>query len=142
VVTGLAGLWVIFGLVGYPLLNRSSSASDVMIEAGRIIGRDAELGLVAWREQNLLEADRPVRTFGFGKEEHWGVEWTVQWSRGARWLREAPQRRWLFVLGESMPDCVQRDRAVHVGIANRRDWWLVPAAALPQGCPPHAVPTR
>ncbi|GAA4855395.1 glycosyltransferase family 39 protein [Luteimonas vadosa] len=141
-VAGLAGLWVVFGLIGYPILNRSSSAAEVMTEAGRLIGPDAELGMVAWREQNMYEADRPVTTFGFGKEEHWGTEWDVQWHRGAAWLRQAPERRWLFVLGDSIQDCVDRTRAIHVGIANRRDWWLVPAAALPRGCPDHAVPTR
>jgi 4-amino-4-deoxy-L-arabinose transferase-like glycosyltransferase len=133
-VVGLAGLWTLFGLVGYPLLNNSSSARNVMTRAGQLIGPDAELGLVAWREQILFEADRPVQTFGFGKEEHWGVEWKVQWRDGIAWMRAAPQRRWLFVLGESLPDCVQREQAVHVGVANRRDWWLVPAAAVPADC--------
>jgi hypothetical protein len=141
-VVGLAGLWVLFGLVGYPVMNRSSSAGEVMAKAGRIIGPHAERGMIAWREQNMYEADRKVTTFGFGKEEHWGTEWDVQWHRGAQWLREAPGRRWLFVLGDSMQDCVDREQAVHVGIANRRDWWLVPAAALPPGCPDHAAPTR
>ena len=133
-VIGLAGLWVIFSLIGYPLLNRSSSAVDVMTTAGRIIGPDAELGLIAWREQNLYSADRPVRTFGFGKDEHWGVEWEIQWERGIAWLAQAPGKRWLFVLDESIPRCVQRDRLIHAGTSNRRDWWLVPADAVLAHC--------
>ncbi|HEU0307395.1 MAG TPA: hypothetical protein VFR30_10545, partial [Lysobacter sp.] len=132
---GLAGLWVIFSLVGYPLLNRSSSAAEVMANAGRIIGPDAELGLIAWREQHLYSADRPARTFGFGKEEHHnGAEWQLQWQRGTAWMAQAPERRWLFVLGRSMPRCVRRDRSVHVGVSNRRDWWLVPADAVLAPC--------
>jgi hypothetical protein len=33
------------------------------------------------------------------------------------------------VLGRSMPDCIDRAKAVRVGVSNRREWWLVPAAA-------------
>jgi hypothetical protein len=29
----------------------------------------------------------------------------------------------------ALPACVQRDRAKPIGLANRRAWWLVPAAA-------------
>lgn len=132
---GLGGLWVVFGLVGYPLLNNSSSAGEVMTNAGRIIGPQAELGLIAWREQNLYSADRPARTFGFGKEEHHeGVGWDLQWKRGLAWQAQAPDRRWLFVLGDSIPPCVQRDRLVHAGISNRRDWWLVRSDAVVPHC--------
>ncbi|HEY0662865.1 MAG TPA: glycosyltransferase family 39 protein [Lysobacter sp.] len=132
---GLVGLWTLFAVVGYPLLNPSGSAREVMTRAGQIIGPDAELGLVVWREQIKFQADRPVQTFGFGKEEHWGVKWEVQWRDGIAWMRAAPQRRWLFVLGSSMPPCVRRQHAIRVGIANRREWWLVPMAAVPAGCP-------
>src|SRR5690606_21371497 len=58
----LAGLWVVFGLVGYRLLTDSSSSAALMRDAGARIGPDAELGLVAWREQNLLMADRTAAT--------------------------------------------------------------------------------
>src|SRR3546814_8079882 len=53
----LAGLWVVYGLVGYPLLTDSSSSAALMRHAGQRIGPDAQLGLVAWREQNLLRSE-------------------------------------------------------------------------------------
>ncbi|HJW46604.1 MAG TPA: glycosyltransferase family 39 protein [Lysobacter sp.] len=128
-VAGLSGLWVLFSVAGYPLLNRSNSGQEVMDRAGRIIGPDAELALVAWREQNLYAADRAVTTFEFGKDESPGGSWDRQWQRGLAWQRQAPQQRWLFVLGRSMPDCIDHAEAVRVGVSNRREWWLVPAAA-------------
>jgi len=36
-----------------------------MQRTGELIGPGAELGLVAWKEQNLLMADRPAADFGF-----------------------------------------------------------------------------
>ncbi|HZH44039.1 MAG TPA: glycosyltransferase family 39 protein [Lysobacter sp.] len=132
----LAGLWVLFGLVGYPLLNRSTSAADVMTRAGRLIGPHAELGLVAWKEQNLLMADRPATTFGFVRP------WTEQLQRAMRWQAQAPQRRWLLVQEAALSQCVDRSRAVLAGTSNRRRWWLVPAHAADPDCVPQGVNTQ
>lgn len=119
----LAGLWVLFGLVGAPLLNDSSSSRSLMAQAGQHIGPDAELGLVAWREQNLLMADRPTQTFGFK------VPFDEQMRRGLAWQAQRPATRWLFVQEVALVACIDRRRAVYVGNANRRGWWLVPGAA-------------
>jgi len=119
----LAGLWVLYGVAAYPLLNDSSSARGLMVQAGQRLGPDAELGLVAWKEQNLLMADRPAATFGFV------TPWKEQFVRGMQWQAQAPQRRWLMVQDAALPACVDRTRAEPVGLANRRAWWLVPATA-------------
>ncbi|MFD0738791.1 ArnT family glycosyltransferase [Lysobacter koreensis] len=123
----LAGLWVLLGLVGMPLLNDSSSARGLMTDVGRRIGPDAELGLVAWREQNLLRADRPAATFGFK------VPFDEQMRRGLAWQAQQPARRWLLVQEVVLAACVDRSRAVHLGHTNRRGWWLVPGEAA-RGC--------
>ena len=80
----------------------------------RIIGPDAQLALVARKEQNSLHADRPAVDFGF--QQHW----PQQLAAAAAWLRQSP-RRWLFILGDAMGDCVDRGRATYVGHANRRE---------------------
>ncbi len=121
-------VWVIYGLVGYPVLNASSSAQGVMLAAGRRIGPEAELGLIAWKEQNLLMADRPAATFGFK------VPWAEQLRRGVAWQAKQPARRWLLVQEPALLDCVDRQRAEVVGVANRRRWWLVPASAVTGAC--------
>lgn len=125
----LAGLWVLYGLVGYPLLNPSSSAREVMQQARARIGTEAELGLVAWKEQNLLMSEPMATTFGFV------VPWPEQLRRGIAWQAQAPARRWLLVQQPAL-DCVERARIVLAGRANRRAWWLVPAGAVVPGCVP------
>ena len=90
----------------------------------RRLGPDTELGLVAWKEQNLLMAQRPVATFGFV------VPWSEQLQRGIAWQREAPQRRWLLVQEPALSQCIDRARAQLAGRSNRRLWWLVPAGAV------------
>ena len=132
----LAVLWVLYSLVGYPVLNDSSSARGVMAAAGRRIGPDAELGLVAWKEQNLLMADRPVANFGFK------VPWSEQLRRGVAWQAERPGKRWLLVQEPAMQACIDRGRAELAGVANRRRWWLVPAEAVIAPCMPSADELR
>ena len=105
-------------------------AAAVMRRAGEMIGKDAELGLVAWKEQNLLHADRPVRDFGFVKP------WHLQLAEAQRWQAEAPERRWLFVLGAAFGACIDADKAQYVGHANRREWFLLRADAFRSGCDP------
>lgn len=118
---------MLFGLVGAPVLNGSSSARDLMAEVGRAIGPDAELGLVGWREQHLLMADRPARTFGFK------VPFEDQMQRGLRWQAGAPGERWLLVQDQAMAACIDTARALRMDNTNRRGWWLVPGAAA-TGC--------
>jgi 4-amino-4-deoxy-L-arabinose transferase-like glycosyltransferase len=120
----LTGLWVLYGLVAYPLLNDSSSARGLMLQAGHVIGPNAELGLVAWKEQNLLMADRPAITFGFV------TPWPQQFQRAIAWQAQAPARRWLMVQGVALPACVDRTRSQSIGLANRREWWLLRADAV------------
>lgn len=120
--------WVLYGLNGYRLLNDSSSARGTMVRAGALIGAQAELGLVAWKEQNMLMADRPVTDFGFKRD------WVAQMHDGLAWQAQRPQRRWLLVQEPAMLSCIDRAAAISVGTANRRRWWLVPATAVVLPC--------
>jgi len=132
----LGVVWVLYSLVAYPVLNDSSSARGVMADVGRRIGPDAELGLVAWKEQNLLMADRPAANFGFK------VPWSEQLRRGVAWQAERPGQRWLLVQEPALQACIDRGRAELAGVANRRRWWLVPAEAVVGPCVPSADELR
>jgi 4-amino-4-deoxy-L-arabinose transferase-like glycosyltransferase len=131
----LCGVWVLYGLLITPVLNDSSSARGVMTLTAQRIGPDAELGLVAWKEQNLLMSQSKTTNFGFR------MGWARQLELGLAWQKQAPQRRWLFVQEPALPACVDRLRAEMIGVSNRRIWWLVPYEAR-QTCPaaPALVP--
>lgn len=129
----LGGTWVLYGLVAYPLLNPSSSAGAVMAAAAQRIGPQGELGLVAWKEQNLLMSQPTAADFGFLQP------WHEQLQRGIAWQAREPARRWLFVQDDALGDCVSRKQASFVGYANWRGWWLVPHSAIVPGCVPQAI---
>lgn len=121
-------LWIAYGIGIAPAIDASSSARRIMQKAEQRIGPKAELGLIAWREQHLLQARQPAAEFGFK------APWYEQWRHAAAWVAAAPEQRWIFVLAEALGPCVDRDRAIDIGTSNRRDWWLVPGTAVIAGC--------
>lgn len=123
----LATLWVLYSLVGAPLLNDGSSSRGLMQRVGSAIGPDAKLGLVGWREQQLLMADRDAATFGFKRD---GAD---QFADAVQWQLQPTGVRWLLVEDSMLPACVDKLQARDMGNANRRQWWLLPAAAI-AGC--------
>ena len=128
VMISLALIWVLIGFVAYPILDESSSARGLMTEVAQKIGPHDELALVAWKEQNLLQADRPARTFGFRRPPE------MQRAGAIAWQREAPENRWVLILDTAMGECIERDRAVPIGQSNRRSWWLFRADAVRAAC--------
>ncbi|MDR3387893.1 MAG: glycosyltransferase family 39 protein [Rudaea sp.] len=115
----LAAFWVCVGIGIMPALNDSSSARGMMRSVGERIGADAELGLVGWREQQLLQADRAVQTFGFS------ASLAAQLHDALRWQSESTHR-WLFVQAQALSGCPPRADAIDLGVGNRREWLLLP----------------
>ena len=127
---GTAGFWIVWGLWASPLLNDSNSALGVMRRAGQIAGPAAQIGMVAWKEQNLLMADRTMKDFGFTQPSQ------QQFAQAVRWQAEAPGERWIFGLREAIMPCVDKSRAQIAGYANRRQWWMFRADAVIPNCVP------
>ena len=120
--------WILASLVFFPVINDASSSRQVMEAVGRHIGPADQLGLVGWKEQNLLMADRPTATFGFV------VPWDVQLQRGIAWQAQRPAQRWLLIQEPVMASCIDRRKSSMIGTSNRRRWWLVPSRAINQPC--------
>lgn len=126
----LTGIWLLYGFWAYPTINDSRSARGVMQAAGAMIGTDAELALLGWKEQNLLMADRKGTVFGFLRPR------AEQEIAAAAWLRERPGR---YVMAQklSLKACFKIEKARPVGESNRRRWYLAGADALRPECLPH-----
>src|SRR5690606_217829 len=57
-------LWTSYGLALAPALDDSSSGRALMRDVSARIGAQGELGAIAWREQHMLQAGRPMHEFG------------------------------------------------------------------------------
>ena len=124
-----AAIWVVaLGMWGVMLLNDESSARSLMAKARDAAGSGRSIGLVAWKEQNLLMLEGPATDFGFSRPP------ATQRRAALAWLSEDPGQRRVFILEQALGPCVARERAQFLGIANRRSWWLVGSDALIAGC--------
>ena len=130
---GMAALWLGWSIGIAPVLNDSSSAAGLMARVRAQLGPADTLGLVAWKEQNLLMLDRPATDFGFTRP------WPQQYAAAIAWQANDPAHRWLFVQEPAMGACVRRDHAIDLGTANRRHWWMFKHDAVIAGCVPAAA---
>lgn len=121
---GLTVLWGGWSTGMTRVLDAHNSARALMQAAHAMAGPSASIGLVQWKEQDLLQAVGPVVEFGFRAAPE------VQFARALAWQRAAPQDRLLLVHDEALPACVARAAAQPVGTANRRRYWLLRDAAL------------
>lgn len=122
----LMALWFTYGFVVHPVLDRSSSSRDLMQRAYVQAGPDKEIGLVAWKEQNLLQAQGKISEFGFLQPD------TTQLARGIQWLQQKPQSRLLLLNQREAFHCIDYGNpgAIDLDKANRRAWWLVDERAV------------
>ncbi|MCB1607884.1 MAG: glycosyltransferase family 39 protein [Xanthomonadales bacterium] len=126
----LLPLWLlVLGWWGYPLLNGSQSATSVMIKAREVAGEQTVIGLAGWREQMLLQAQGPIRIWGFRTVEQ------AQMGPAFAWLREDPDHHALFLTKNLTRDCVDRDSATRLGESGRVTWYLARASDLKADCP-------
>ena len=124
-------LWLGYGFVAHPVFDRENSARGLMEDARALAGDGVTIGLVDWKEQNLLQAVGPVAEFGFRQPP------ASQLAAAVAWERAEPVRRRLLVQRSAALACLRFEPgadAARVGIANRREWWLVSAAAA-RDCP-------
>lgn len=130
----LLALWCGYGLVAHPVLDPSSSARALMERARAAAGPGISIGLVEWKEQNLLQAVGPVEEFGFRRPA------PEQLRLAVAWLDQAPgQRRVLFSQPHSEAPCfsaadLETPAVRSVGSANRRNWFLVTRAGITPAC--------
>jgi 4-amino-4-deoxy-L-arabinose transferase-like glycosyltransferase len=119
-------IWICFGFIVHPVLNASSSARALMERARLQAGPNIEIGLVAWKEQNLLQAVGPVVEFGFLQPEQ------IQLEKGIEWMNANPSSRLLMINHLPEFSCIQftEPDAIDLEKSNRRAWWLVNSKAV------------
>ncbi|MBS1270001.1 MAG: Undecaprenyl phosphate-alpha-4-amino-4-deoxy-L-arabinose arabinosyl transferase [Gammaproteobacteria bacterium] len=123
-VTGLAawlvGFWLVLGMVGYPLLNDARTPISVMRGVEQAVGA-GKLGLVGWKEQHILFANRPVVHFGYRRQNRKG-----ELHDGLAWLlKENKDKRYLLVTDKHPLTCIDLSKAVNMGYRHRQSWYLV-----------------
>ena len=116
----LVCLTVTWGLGIAPQINGERSASNFVRQMLAQVPRDAELGLLAYREQYLLYLDREVVNFGHAR---WR-EGDAEAFDAARWLAGG-DKRVLLVSENYLERCFAANPRQLVGESSDEQWFLV-----------------
>jgi 4-amino-4-deoxy-L-arabinose transferase-like glycosyltransferase len=119
----LAAVLVAIGLAIYPQIDAVRSCRAFMERVEQASAGIPELGLVGAKEQYLLQARRPVTTFGHAR--WWEKE--AEAADAAAWLA-AGEDRGLLIGSMGREACFPDADAVDVGRANREHWFVVTGA--------------
>lgn len=115
--------WLLYGWWGYALLNPIRSAAPFMETVHDRLGPKAEIGLVDWKEQLVLEAKQPVKTFGFSLPSLQQARLAIQWA-------EMSDNRWLLVSEDAMQPCFIVSKSIDMGLRHRKHWYLLNSEAV------------
>ena len=125
VLAAVAAVWS-YGIT--PAIDGERSARDFMKKTLALVPRDAELGLLAYKEQFLLYLDRPIVNFGHAR-----------WREGEQeaydasvWLSAVPGRV-LLVPESALAPCFVNTSKRLAGLSSSDQWFLVRGEAE-QGC--------
>jgi len=120
----IAMLWLIYGWVGYPVMNPQRSYRSFMQTVAEHIGPTGELGMVESREKMLLYADRPVTNFGFYRPLD------EQLAQASGWLDKG-SNRWLLLPREASDRCATTEGEIRLGGTRSLEWVLLTGCAFP-----------
>ena len=116
----LVAVLVTIGTLINPRMDEVRSGRAFMARVEQASRGVAELGLVGYREQYLLQLQRPSVNFGHAR---WR-ERAAEAADAAAWLAAQPGRA-LLVESEALEACFSASPAVKLGRANRAHWALV-----------------
>jgi 4-amino-4-deoxy-L-arabinose transferase-like glycosyltransferase len=103
-----------------PVMNPIRSGSAFILRVEECDDPDAELGFVGFKEQYLLNVNRPIVHFGHAR---WR-EVDQEAADAALWLSRSDQRQ--LVVNETIRQlCFAGTSAVSLGSANRTEWYIV-----------------
>lgn len=121
------GSWQIYAWWAAPLMNASRSGADLMARVTRALPGKGELALAGWKEQMLLQLERPVVHFGFRREP------AAEARDAAGWLAAGAVRR-LLIPARQMSPCFDPASGQAMGLRHRTEWRLVGPESLTGAC--------
>ena len=119
--------WVLISTWGYSMLDEMRTPRSLMLHTAEVIGEDAELGLVNFKEQFILFSPMSVTHFSYlaSVEEQERNAW--------QWMQENKQRYLLVPSGAEL-SCFDIKGGKSMGMAHRDEWILLSATELKSQC--------
>jgi len=127
--TALIASWLLYSTWGYLLVEPLRTPRNVLAAAEEKVPESATFGLIRFKEQFILFADRDIVHFGFSTPV------ATQERNAWRWIAAGPERYLLIGQGLEL-DCFDTRRGTPLGTAHRNTWLLLGAESRAPDCPP------
>jgi 4-amino-4-deoxy-L-arabinose transferase-like glycosyltransferase len=122
--------WIGMSLMIYPMINDTRSGRIIIDAVSQKLHSGDALAFACWKEQFLLQWDRPAVHFGYRR-----VDLDGEARDAATWLSHGINRR--VLLPEVLLDpCFDRQKVEELGVAHRQRWYLVANSSLSNECGP------
>lgn len=128
----LASVWFLYGWWGYPLLDPVRSGAVLMEEVEEQLAPGSELAILAWREQMVLHAQRPITHWGYAHRE-WDLTSGAQMLEASSWLNEG-EGRFALVPQAWLDPCFTAEGAVSLGTWSGFTWMLTESMETAESC--------
>ncbi|MCE9686184.1 glycosyltransferase family 39 protein [Shewanella sp. AS16] len=117
----MALAWGLISTWGYSLLDPVRTPQALMAHTARVIGEDAELGLIKFKEQFILFSPVSITHFSYlaSVEEQERNAW--------QWIQQG-ERRYLLVPDTATLSCFDLAAGQNMGMAHRDNWILLSEA--------------
>jgi hypothetical protein len=117
-------LWISLSLLVYPLIDASRSGRTIIDTAASLLTEEQLLGFAGWKEQLLLQWNKPAVHFGYRRDDD-----EAESLDAASWLgRDAKHR--LLLPDSIVEPCFDPAQMAYLGTAHRHRWFLTSGAAI------------
>jgi 4-amino-4-deoxy-L-arabinose transferase-like glycosyltransferase len=131
-------IWLSLSILVYPQLDAVRSGRTIMQSAAAALRASESpkeaLGLAGWKEQFLLQWNRPAVHFGYRRTDGNEV------YDAAAWLSQRSDRR-LLLPGAMLETCFNRTQLEELGFAHRQRWFLASSPSVLPDCRVDAAQT-
>jgi 4-amino-4-deoxy-L-arabinose transferase-like glycosyltransferase len=125
-----AAAWLALGFGVNPQLNEGRTPETLLRRAEAQVPAEHGLLILAYKEQFLLHARRPVHHLPLRMPK------AQQAALAAAWQGSVPDR-WVLAPDRTLDGFFRRENAADLGVRHRERWWLLPpGSALPPSQPP------
>ena len=120
--------WIGVSLLVYPRIDATRSGEAIIEGAARVLGPNETLGFAGWKEQFLLQWNRPAVHFGYRRND---AEGEIRDAAG--WLSASRDHR--LLLPHRMTErCFDGSLLLPLGTAHRQHWLLADQSAVLPEC--------
>lgn len=114
----IAGLWLSYSFWAMPLVDKAMSTEPMMNAIAKVVPKDAELGIVGFREKLLLHSQWQTTHFGHHHPK------PDQQQAAINWMLSGNKNKFLLLNYQFLNDCFTKENSTPYASFHSEKWLL------------------